>query len=785
VHSNGKALDLGGQKQRALLALLLLDANRVVATDRLIDALWDEQPTATAHKALQVYVSQLRKVLGRDRLETRPSGYLLRVDHGELDLERFQRLREEGRLTEALSLWRGPALADFRYQRFAQLEIARLEESRVACLEDRIELDLAGQRPGDLVGELEGLVAQHPLRERLRAQLMLALYRAGRQAEALEVYQGARRLFVDELGVEPSAELQELQRAILNHDAWLGGPPRARPSLPTPANPLVGRNADLAVLRGLLLGEARLVTVTGAGGSGKTRLALESAISLVTDFGGHVYFVLLAAVQQAELVPTILSTLGIVDEAGDRPLEALKQFLRPRAVLLVLDNFEHLLEAAPLIAELLVDCPRLKLLVTSRASLHLSGEHEYPLEPLPLDEAIVLFTERARAVRPDFAGEEATLSGICSRLDCLPLALELAAARSRLLSPDELLGRLEDRLELLTGGPRDLAARQRTLRATIEWSYELLVPEERRLLTRLAVFVGGCSLEAAERVCGASLDQLESLVDKNLVRRRETAGEGRFWMLETVREYALERLEAEHAVEDVCQAYSDYYLGLATQRVAELDQGNVNALHALERELDNFLSAFAWSHGPESVPVPVDDGACDHLLGLRIPSLVLDSSQGRVDLAELAAERLVLYVYPGTTKPGRPPLPGLYELAGGVGCTPENRGFRDHVAELAAVGARIAGLSVQTLGQQLEFAGRAQMPFPLIADPDRELSHALGLPTFDVAETTLYKRVTLVAERGMIAKVFYPVFPPDRNAEEVVAWLSMGASEIEPGTSRV
>ena len=777
VLADGEARDLGGRKQRALLAVLLLEANRVVSTGRLIEALWEEEPPETAQKALQVYVSQLRKTLGKERVETKPAGYLLRVAEGELDVQRFQRLRQEGKPAEALSLWRGAPLSDFCDQRFAQSEIARLEEARLGCVEDRIELDLASGRHGEVVGELEVLVGEYPLRERLRVQLMLALYRVGRQAEALEVYQQTRRLLVEELAIEPSPELQELHRAILNQDASLAAPlvekaeQQVRAHLPAAANSLIGRKDELGALRGLLLGGARLVTVTGAGGSGKTRLALELASSLAADPRGQVYFVGLAAVPKAELVPAILSALPPPGAADDRPLKVLKDVLRRQPVLVVLDNFEHLLEAAPLLAELLVDCPELKLLVTSRASLRLSGEHVYPLEPLPLEDAITLFTERARAVRPDFAGEEEVLSAICVQLDCLPLALELAAARSRLLSPAELLRRLEHRLELLTGGPADLAARQQTLRATLEWSYELLDRDEQRLLARLAVFAGGCTLDAAERVCGASLEQLESLVDNSLLRRRESAGEGRFWMLETVREYALERLEAEHALEAVCEAYSGYYLTLARERVAEVDRGQLTALHTLEGEMDNFLSAFAWSHGPEPVPVPIDDGCCDHLVDLPIPSLVLDSSQGPLDLAELAAARLVLYVYPGTTKPGRPPLPGLYELAGGRGCTAENRGYRDHAAELAALGARVAGLSIQTLDQQLEFAGRAQMPFPLVADPERRLEAALGLPTFEVAGVTLYKRATLVAEQGTIVKVFYPVFPPDRNAEEVVAWL--------------
>jgi predicted ATPase/DNA-binding SARP family transcriptional activator len=605
VMENGQALELGGQKLRALVAMLLLHANEVVSSDRLIEALWEDEPPETAPKALQVYVSQLRKLLGRERLETKAPGYRLRVQEGELDLERFRRLSAEGKPEEALVLWRGPPLSDFVYQSFAQAEIARLEELRLTCLEERIEHDLAAGRHAGLVSELDALLSEQPLRERLRGQLMLALYRSGRQAEALEAYQEGRRLLVEELGIEPSPELQELHRAILNQAAALALASEQVPawSLPTPANPLIGRREELRAISDVLLGEARLVTLTGAGGSGKTRLALQVATALQAEFGQQVCFVTLAPLQDAELVPTtLMSALGVKEAAGEPPLETLRRSLRERALLLVLDNFEHLLEAAPLLAELLADCPRLKLLVTSRASLHLSGEHEYPLDPLPLKQARTLFTERARAVRPDFAADDAVLAAICERLDCLPLALELAAARTRSLSPDDLLGRLEHRLELLTGGPHDLASRQQTLRATIDWSFELLGPDEQEVFAGLAVFAGGCTLEAAERVCAASLDQLESLVDKNLLRRREAADENRFWMLETVREYALERLETAGEVEATRRAHADYFLALAQRSVAEIDLAQLAALEALERDLDNFRSAFAWTQeaDPES-----------------------------------------------------------------------------------------------------------------------------------------------------------------------------------------
>jgi predicted ATPase len=679
VMENGQALELGAQKQRALLAMLLLHANEVVSSDRLIEALWEDEPPETAQKALQVYVSQLRKLLGREKLETKAPGYRLRVQEGELDLERFRRLSSEGKPNEALVLWRGPPLGEFVYQSFAQAEIARLEELRLACLEERIERDLAQGRQAVLAGELEALVSEQPLRERLRGQLMLALYRSGRQADALESYQEGRRLLVEELGIEPSRELQELHRAILNQEAALGLTPVERPklvatpSLPTPANRLIGRREDLRALVDLLLGEARLVTVTGAAGSGKTRLALEVATAVEAEFAQQVCFVLLAPLREAELVPTtLLSALGIKEAAGEPPLVTLKRSLHEQALLLVLDNFEHLLGAAPLLAELLADCPRLKLLVTSRASLHLSGEHEYPLDPLPLKQAIALFTERARAVNPGFAGDEAVLTTVCERLDCLPLALELAAARSRLLSPPELLARLGHSLELLTGGPRDLASRQQTLRATMEWSHELLDPGEQRLFARLAVFTGGCTLEAAERVCSASLDQLEALVDKNLLRRREAAGEGRFWMLETIREYAQERLEEADSVEGARRAHVDYYLALAQQLAAELDRGQRAALDALERELDNFRSGFAWTQeaDPEAAlrltaALSSSWYARDQLVeGCRWFEAVLGQPQARShELAVIAAEYGRLHLFLGEPEPAAERVEQALELA--------------------------------------------------------------------------------------------------------------------------
>src|SRR5438067_3548064 len=291
VLAEGRTRDLGAQKQRTLLAALLLDATRFVPSDRLIEALWEDHPPETAYKAIQVYVSQLRKVVGKERLETKPSGYLLRVDADELDLERFQRLRENGRLVEALSLWRGPPLADFRHHRFAQSEIARLEESRLACLEDRIEADLAAGRRGDLVGELEALVRDHPLRQRLRGHLMLALYRSGRDAEALAAYTDGRRALVEELGIEPRRELRELQQAILRQDAALEPAPASTPGTEPVRGAFVGREHELAQLRAGLddgfAGRGRLFLLAGEPGIGKSRLA-DELVAQAERRGAHV-----------------------------------------------------------------------------------------------------------------------------------------------------------------------------------------------------------------------------------------------------------------------------------------------------------------------------------------------------------------------------------------------------------------------------------------------------------------------------------------------------------------
>jgi predicted ATPase/DNA-binding SARP family transcriptional activator len=616
---------LAASMQRRLLAALVVSAGEARSPDTLIDALWGESPPASAPKLLQVYVSQLRKVLPAPaRIRTRGAGYALELDQVSLDAARFERLLKEGRkalaegnpalagalVGRALDLWRGAAYADVSYEDFARAEAERLEELRQEAIEERIEAGLALGRHEELLAELMSLATAHPLRERMQGQAMLALYRSGRQSQALELCAALRARLHDELGLEPTLELRELQRRILQHDPSLIVPPGAEEPLallPTPSNAILGRERELSELRTLLLrDDVRLLVLTGAGGSGKTRLALEAARESASSFANGVALVSLAPVRDAELVVGEISrALGVRETVGEEALGTLAAALRPRELLLVLDNAEHLRAATSVFVDLISSAPRLALLVTSRAVLHLSGEHVYPVEPLDEDAAAALFIERARDTNPHFnpdQEDEEAIRRICGRLDGLPLAIELAASRIRALSPAELLGRLDPRLPLLVGGPRDLPARQQTLRATLEWSFDLLDEGEAHDLMGLAIFDGGCTLEAAEAVCGTTADRLSSLIDNNLLRRTATATGSRYSMLETIREYALERLEAEGALEAARAAHADFYQALAEQGADELEHGQPAALERFESELDNFRAAFTWLQeaNPES-----------------------------------------------------------------------------------------------------------------------------------------------------------------------------------------
>jgi predicted ATPase/DNA-binding SARP family transcriptional activator len=616
-------------KQRALLAILLLESSKTpVRAERLIDELWGARPPATAAKALQVHVSQLRRALEpRQPIVTVPGGYALDIERGALDLHRFELLFAEARrqraagdpsgalrsLQEALGLWRGPALADVTLLGPGATEASRLDGLCAVAREERLELELEQGGGASLVPELEALIDSEPYREHLHAMLMLALYRVGRQADALEAYRRVRKLLLEDLGLEPGPELARLQNAILNQDPALDAtvtiaapaPPRA-PSIrnapvPRAASSILGRESELEAGLGLIdRPEVRLVTLTGPGGVGKTRLALE----LASRMKHRCHFVELAAITAPERVlPAIAAAVGLEDASE----EAIALALGGDSAVLLLDNFEQVLAAAPALGSLVsVDAP-LTVMVTSRAPLRIAGEHELPVPPLAREFAALLFVNRAQEHDPAFApnaGDLESINAICDRIDGLPLAIELAAARARLLSPEEILDRLRRRLDLLTAGRRDAPERHRTLRATISWSYDLLAEAEQRLFAQLAVFRSGWSLKACEAVAGEPVvEALAALVEHCLVIREGP----RFGMLETVREYALERLDELPDAVEIRQRHAVWCLSIARGAERELEgPKQAEWFERLDLERENLRAAAAWALASEKPEITLE-----------------------------------------------------------------------------------------------------------------------------------------------------------------------------------
>jgi predicted ATPase/DNA-binding SARP family transcriptional activator len=628
---DGVFADVPGARLRGLLIALALEPSRVVPKATLVDWIWGEQPPSDAANALQRLVSRLRKALPEGLVEGQTDGYRLRVEPDAVDAVRFERLvgqarndedpRGVRRLREALALWRGAAMQDVGLQESAAFDsaITRLEGLRLTAMEDRFDAEISLGHGVELVTELTDLVAAHPVRERLVAALMRALVATRRDTEALLVYERTRETLADELGVDPSPELSALHVALLRGE--LGRREKNRKTnLRAELTSFVGKDADVAAVREHVA-EHRLTTLIGPGGSGKTRLATETARTLLGDLPDGAWLVELAAigadgdVAQATLAALRLRDALLVGEAPDaEPTDRVIAAVRERAMLLILDNCEHVIESAAAFAHrVLGECQRLRILATSREPLGITGEALWPVAPLRLpaedadpgeiesSPAVRLLQDRASAVRKDLATDAHTLSTmarVCRALDGMPLAIELAAARLRTLSLDQLANRLDDRFRLLTGGSRTALPRHRTLRAVIDWSWELLTDAERMVLRRLSVFSGGASLEAAERVCagdavetGQVLELLTGLTEKSLVVA-EGVRAPRYRMLGTIKEYAEQRL-AEAGESDLTRrahlAYFTEFTENAEPHLRRAEQ--LEWLAALEAEHDNISVA--------------------------------------------------------------------------------------------------------------------------------------------------------------------------------------------------
>ncbi|MBQ0849520.1 winged helix-turn-helix domain-containing protein [Streptomyces sp. BH-SS-21] len=630
LRPDGTLVPVGGARLRALLTVLALRPGRTVSVTALVDEVWGADPPADAPGALQALVGRLRKALGADAIGSDEGGYRLRAAADDVDLHRFERLAGEGSraladgdpgkaaviLDDALALWQGPALADLPDR---TAESSRREARRLDARRARLGAALALGHAEQSLPDLTALCDTHPLDEPLQALRLRALRDAGRAAEALAAYESVRRLLADRLGTDPGPELRALHTELLRA-SYSGGPeaapggsgseaaqgrrggaPRERPgalgNLRARLTSFVGRDGDLATIRGDLAG-ARLVTLLGPGGAGKTRLSQEAAESVARDLPDGVWLAELAPVADPDAVPeAVLTAVGAretvlrgagaeelraVTDRHDDPLVRLTEHCAKRRMLIVLDNCEHVVDAAArLVEQLLERCPGLTVLATSREPLGVPGELLRPVEPLPEPYALRLLADRGAAARPGFRIEDdpEAAAEICRRLDGLPLAIELAAARLRMLTLRQIADRLDNRFRLLTSGSRTVLPRQQTLRAVVDWSWDLLDEDERDVLRRLSVFAGGCDLAAAEAVCGpAALEALGSLVDKSLVVAApsgEHAGEGadesagpgdgamRYRLLETVAEYAGQRLDASGERTATERAHLTYYRELA------------------------------------------------------------------------------------------------------------------------------------------------------------------------------------------------------------------------------
>ena len=684
-------LPITGRNERIVLAALVGWEGEVVSSDRLAEALWGDEPPRSSTKVIQNLVMRLRKVLGNSVIATTPGGYVLRATSDAVDIRRFDRLVAEGRtaasneqweasanaLDAAIDLWRGRPLVELEHWQFGRWEAARLEEQHRSVIEEFAEAELACGKHREQLALLYKLVSEEPLRERRWALLILALYRCGQQAEALRSYQRASNL-LGELGLAPGTELRELERAVAADDLSQGpeslgrlrlnDPPESitiRPAvstgnLPAQLTSFVGRDADLGGVAMALHG-CRLVTITGAGGVGKTRLAIQVAKDVAGDYPDGTWFCALATAASAgELADVVAASIGVRTRPGLTVEQSVVDRLRDTQILLVLDNCEHVVEGARRFAELsLLSCPRLRILATSRERLGTAGEQIWPLGSLSVPdasdlgpqgrtEAVTLFADRARSVKPSFTivpANTAAVDEICRRLDGIALAIELAAARVAVMTPTEIAANLDGRFRLLTGASPTSDGRIRTLRATLDWSYSLLEDIEQKVFDRLGVFSG--RFDAAAVVAVASRDDvdewdlveaLRELVGQSMVVTVEDSGGDatRYLLLETFRHYSLERLHDTGEVVDARRRHAEHYANVAEETGRALrgpDELEWRARFRADR--DNLRAAVSWALGSEI--------ESDRMYGLRIIAALAHESTQEGEPIGVAAEGALVH----------------------------------------------------------------------------------------------------------------------------------------------